>query len=136
MVREIALRARRTSVLAVLGLAAVTARPAVAHGQLASESTDSSARVQRAATAPTSEAARPLPGPRVVTAGFTRAETNASDATPQKPANNVHAGENLALMGAGGAAVIVGLLIGGDGGHLLALGGGVVGIFGLFRYLR
>jgi hypothetical protein len=40
------------------------------------------------------------------------------------------------MMGVGAAGVVVGLLIGGDGGTMLALGGGVVGLLGLYRYLR
>jgi len=45
-------------------------------------------------------------------------------------------GSNLAMMGVGAAAVVIGLMVGGDGGTILALGGGVVGLVGLYRYLR
>jgi hypothetical protein len=54
----------------------------------------------------------------------------------RQPDDNVNAGPNLALMGAGAAAIVIGLLIGGDGGTALAVGGGVVGLVGLYRYLR
>ncbi len=135
MVREIALRSRRTGMLALLAIVAITARPAVGLSQSSAEiAPDSVHRAQNSTAAPDTTT---LSGPRLTRAGFDHAVVNGSaDALPQKPANNVHAGQNLALMGAGGAAVIVGLLIGGDGGHLLALGGGVVGIYGLYRYLR
>ena len=53
---------------------------------------------------------------------------------PRDPGANI--GPNLALVGVGAAAVVVGLLIGGDGGHAVALGGGVLGLIGLYRYLR
>jgi hypothetical protein len=39
-------------------------------------------------------------------------------------------------MGAGAAALIVGLVIGGDAGKVVAIGGGAMGIVGLYRYLR
>jgi len=39
-------------------------------------------------------------------------------------------------MGAGAAAIIVGLMIGGDGGTIVAISGGVIGLVGLFRYIR
>ena len=35
-----------------------------------------------------------------------------------------------------GAAVVVGLLVGGDAGAAVAIGGGVVGLIGLYRYLQ
>lgn len=49
---------------------------------------------------------------------------------------SVGMGANLALMGTGGAAVVIGLLVGGNGGTAIALGGGALGLFGLYRYLR
>jgi len=52
------------------------------------------------------------------------------------PATNGGHGSSLALMGVGGAAVVVGLLVGGDGGAAVAIGGGVLGLVGLYRYLR
>jgi hypothetical protein len=39
-------------------------------------------------------------------------------------------------MSVGAAAVVVGVLVGGEGGTMLALGGGVVGLVGLYRYVR
>jgi hypothetical protein len=39
-------------------------------------------------------------------------------------------------MGVGVAGVVIGLLVGGDGGAAIAIGGGALGLFGLFRYLR
>jgi hypothetical protein len=40
------------------------------------------------------------------------------------------------MMGVGVAAIVVGSLIGGDSGTIIAIGGGVIGLFGLYRYLR
>lgn len=46
------------------------------------------------------------------------------------------AGENLALMGVGAAGLIVGLIVGGKGGTGIAIGGALVGLYGLYRYLK
>lgn len=56
------------------------------------------------------------------------------DAAPQQ--DRVRAGPNVALMVVGGAALVTGLIIGGDGGLIIATAGGVVGLVGLWRYLR
>jgi len=52
------------------------------------------------------------------------------------PQDRVRAGPNIAMMAVGGAALVTGLIIGGDGGHVIAAGGVVVGLIGLYRYLR
>ena len=52
------------------------------------------------------------------------------------PSPRTERGSDLALMGVGGAAVVVGLLVGGDAGAAVAIGGGVVGLIGLYRYLQ
>jgi len=43
---------------------------------------------------------------------------------------------NVALMIVGGAALVVGSVIHGDTGTIIMVGGGVIGLVGLFRYLR
>ena len=45
-------------------------------------------------------------------------------------------GQAGAMMIAGGAGVIVGLIIGDDIGTLIAVGGAVVGLYGLYMYLK
>ena len=42
----------------------------------------------------------------------------------------------VALMIVGGAALVVGSVIGGDAGTLMMVGGGVLGLVGLYRYLQ
>lgn len=44
--------------------------------------------------------------------------------------------EDVALMIVGGAALVVGSVIGGDAGTIMMVGGGVMGLVGLYRYLR
>jgi hypothetical protein len=43
---------------------------------------------------------------------------------------------NVALMVVGGAALVIGSVIHGDTGTIVMVGGGVIGLIGLFRYLR
>lgn len=45
-------------------------------------------------------------------------------------------GQPIALMVVGGAAVIVGLIIGGGAGTAIAIGGAVAGLIGLYQYLQ
>lgn len=74
-------------------------------------------------------------GPRVAPAGIVAA-ARPGLAEMQNRNDNVGMGSNLALMGVGAAGVVIGLLVGGDGGAAIAIGGGVLGLIGLYRYLR
>jgi len=62
----------------------------------------------------------------------------ASEAAP--PAQNVAlqapSRESAALMIVGGAALLAGLVIGGGAGTALALGGALLGLYGLWMYVR
>ena len=76
-------------------------------------------------------------GPRTAPAGIdTRAATDSASPLVPQQGRHLGAGSNLALMGAGAAAIIVGLMIGGDGGTIVAITGGVIGLVGLFRFIR
>ena len=103
----------------------------------------SSARAQQgAAVAPVNAvsvaatATSPAPvGPRVASVDFVRwSPPSPFDVAP--PQDRVRAGPNIAMMAVGGAALVVGLIIGGDGGMVIAATGGVIGLVGLYRYLR
>ena len=89
------------------------------------------------ATATSQDAAKAvLPvGPRAIPAGVNTSKATAPDLDAAQN-NNVGMGPNLALMGVGAAGVVIGLLVGGDGGAALAIGGGVLGLVGLYRFLR
>jgi Flp pilus assembly protein CpaB len=112
-----------------------------------------SARAQSAALAPapdsTPMAAQPVPtqpaatqrvASQPVPAGPTM--DAASVAVRHVPAADVAAaprggyGQPVALMVVGGAAVLVGLIIGGDVGTVIAVGGAVAGLVGLYQYLQ
>jgi hypothetical protein len=76
-------------------------------------------------------------GPRIVRAGIVApVAIRSSIASPQGRDDNIGAGRNVAMMGVGVAAIVVGSLIGGDGGTIIAISGGVIGLVGLYRYLR
>ncbi|HEU4996931.1 MAG TPA: hypothetical protein VFT29_19070 [Gemmatimonadaceae bacterium] len=45
-------------------------------------------------------------------------------------------GSNIAMMVVGGAGIVVGSVVGGDGGYIIAISGAVIGLIGLFRYVR
>lgn len=51
-------------------------------------------------------------------------------------AMQVGAGQSVALMAVGGAALVLGLIIGGSAGTVLAVGGAVLGLLGLYQFLR
>jgi hypothetical protein len=75
-------------------------------------------------------------GPRAIPAGVNTSKATAPDLDAAQNNNNVGMGPNLALMGVGAAGVVIGLLVGGDGGAALAIGGGVLGLIGFYRFLR
>ena len=45
-------------------------------------------------------------------------------------------GQNEALMIVGGAAILVGAIVGGDAGDIFMIGGAIVGLYGLYKYLQ
>lgn len=75
-------------------------------------------------------------GPRVAPADFVRWAPASGLADAMPPQDRINKGPNIAMMAVGGAALVVGLIIGGDGGLIIATTGGVVGLVGLYRYLR
>lgn len=84
------------------------------------------------ATAP-EPAVSALAGPRVHQAGVSRSVAVASpDSPPQFQGDR----RDIAWMVVGGAALVVGSLVGGDGGTIIMITGGVIGLLGLFRYMQ
>ncbi|MGK2934230.1 MAG: hypothetical protein ACSLFE_03170 [Gemmatimonadaceae bacterium] len=80
----------------------------------------------RAPAGPTVQAAR---------AGIT-APSSAAPASNDARQLETPSRESAALMIVGGAALLAGLLIGGGAGTALALGGALVGLYGLWMYVR
>jgi hypothetical protein len=50
------------------------------------------------------------------------------------PARGFDSGTKLMILG--GAAILTGIVIGGDAGHAISIGGAVVGLIGLYQYLQ
>ena len=75
-------------------------------------------------------------GPRIVRASFTPAVASAALGQGSSGSQGINAGSNVALMGVGAAGILVGSLVGGDGGTMISIGGGVLFFVGLFRWLR
>lgn len=76
------------------------------------------------------------PGPRLNRDGIALATLPVLPDLAMEPVANVGVGPNVALMGVGVAAVIIGSMVEGNGGTAIQLGGGVAFFLGLFRYLR
>lgn len=79
--------------------------------------------------------ASPASAVRAVPVGV-QASTDANRPLVVNADTRVGAGQNVALMGVGAAALVIGAVVGGTGGTLLAVGGAVVGLYGLYRFLQ
>ena len=69
------------------------------------------------------------------TAGI-RAPTVARSLNARAADAHMGAGENVALMVVGGAALIVGAVIGGTPGLLIAIAGAAIGLYGLYHFIQ
>lgn len=87
-------------------------------------------------TAPTSVSTAPV-GPTIEAgrSAFAPASTD-STADVQRRTDSANLGQSRAMMIAGGAAVIVGIIIGNEVGTVIAVGGAIVGLYGLYQYLK
>jgi len=52
------------------------------------------------------------------------------------PAAGKYYDEGTKLMIVGGAAILTGIVVGGDAGHAISIVGAVVGLYGLYKYLQ
>jgi len=77
-----------------------------------------------------------LTGPRAEAARFGVAPAEVAAGEPAAAVQRRSVGEPMALMVVGGAALLAGLIIGGDVGTVFAVGGAIIGLYGLYRYLR
>jgi hypothetical protein len=109
-----------------MSVASLTARPA--HAQTASFA-------PAPVTAPaTASAATPAAvGPTLEAAQVGVRHTSTAPAPARRHGG---LGQAEALMIVGGAAVLVGLLIGGGAGGAIAVGGAIIGLVGLYQYLQ
>ena len=78
--------------------------------------------------------AEPTTGPTLAAASV--AVRHAESPVSNAPARRAGYGQPVALMVVGGAGLLTGLIIGGDAGTAIAVGGAVVGLIGLYQYLQ
>ncbi|MBK6487276.1 MAG: hypothetical protein IPF98_10495 [Gemmatimonadetes bacterium] len=78
---------------------------------------------------------RPVQGP-TASSSVAGVRVHADAATPAPAVVVQSVGRNPALMIVGGTALVVGAVIGGQPGTIVMVGGGVVGLLGLWRYLQ
>jgi len=64
------------------------------------------------------------------------AATTAAPSATQARERNLGAGQNVALMVVGGAAIVIGAAIGGGAGLVLAVGGAIIGLYGLYNFVQ
>lgn len=83
----------------------------------------------------TTQLSQPQVGPTV--AALTVGVRNVVPATTPAPQRgSAGLGQNEALMIVGGAAILVGAVVGGDAGDIFMIGGAIVGLYGLYKYLQ
>lgn len=86
----------------------------------------------------TSNIAVPSAGPTnaASTVGIRAPITQRSNANSAAADSHLGAGQNVALMVVGGAALIIGAVIGDTAGVLLAIGGAIVFLYGLYNFVQ
>ena len=52
------------------------------------------------------------------------------------PAPGKYYDQGTKLMIVGGAAILTGIVVGGDAGHAISIAGAVIGLYGLYKYLE
>jgi hypothetical protein len=127
-VRRFALAALPAVVVAIT-VAAIGATPASAQQVASSPASTTVAQQQQPSSGPTVE--RAAVGVRRLSQS--PATTESAEAAMQR---RLGLGQARALMIVGFAAVVIGLLMDNDPGTLIAVGGAVVGLYGLYHYLR
>lgn len=120
--------ARDISIL--FGVACLAAMPLAAQQDVRS---GTEPVVSQAATATTTAPASLAPTVHNATVGVRQlALVDAEMQSREGPRNST----NVALMIVGGAGMLVGAIIGGDEGTLVMVGSAVIGLIGLYRYVK
>jgi len=116
-------------------------RVALFAGLVAGSAQSVQAQQALAPNAPKADVAAPAPratGPTMDAAAVgVRQPVSKEDRTPNAMMQRRKGyGQPIALMVVGGAALLTGLIIGGGAGTAIAVGGAVVGLYGLYEYLQ
>ena len=123
---------RLFTVTALVALA-TSARPVAAQQASPVGTDEASSASAVAVTAQT--AATHTRGPSVASARVASHAVSAPIGAPPVIQNRSSNRNSVALMAVGGAALVVGAVIGEDAGTLVMLGGAVVGLYGLYLFL-
>jgi hypothetical protein len=103
-------------------------------------SIDSVSTATPAMTVPIALAERAASPALITPAGVTQPKSaigaRASAAAPYALSSTSQSSHNSAMMVVGGAAVIVGAVVGGKAGTVVMIGGGILGLVGLWNYLQ
>jgi hypothetical protein len=100
-----------------------------AHAQHTDAVTDSSID-----TAAVQAAAPPQAASVMAPVGLQRQQATAQQ--PAMAATGTTAGQSEAMMAVGAGAIILGAIIGGQAGTIFMVGGGVLGLYGLWKYMQ
>jgi hypothetical protein len=128
-------RIRRLTLVALV-VAVAGARPALAQEAAAAEVTPKAAATPQRSSAQAASSA-PQTGPTFEAARVgvrPLAQTGAETTAPAAAAQNV--GRPLALMIVGFGALLAGAIIGDDVGTIFMVGGALIGLVGLYEYLK
>ena len=127
----------RTSIKAAL----IVAISALASTAVYAQSEQPAVATPAVEAAPATPAASPAPsataaGPRIESASVAFQPAASAEIDVQRRGSSANLGQSRALMIAGAAGVVVGIIIGDDIGTLIAVSGAVVGLYGLYQYLK
>ena len=123
-------RTRQLSTFLAAGLIAVMITTPV-RAQDVSLAPQPAPRTDSAAAAPVAQA-----GPTSASASVAVHSRDAvsRDPMPAAPKNSFDKGVPLMIVGV--AAILGGIVVGSDAGHIISVGGVVVGLYGLYQYLQ
>jgi hypothetical protein len=94
------------------------------------------AAAQSAASAPQSASHAIGPWQQDAAIGIQNRAANVAYLAPAASSGGANKGQPIALMAVGGAAIVLGALMDNDASGLLIVGGSVLGLYGLYLYLR
>lgn len=92
------------------------------------------APVSAPVAAPAPQAAPAPAGPTVEAASVAVKNVETKAAAPFSPGKYYDQGTKLMIVG--GAAILTGIVVGGDAGHAISIVGAVIGLYGLYKYLE
>ena len=122
-----------TVALALAGLAGVASAQEARHAAFLPSSARP-ADLRTPTTTGSTGASAAAEGPSLESSAVAVRHQPSTEAAPAAARHGT--GQPEALMIVGGAAILVGLLIGGGPGYAIAVGGAVVGLVGLYQYLQ